>query len=93
MLACKSIDPKLSIREGEVMSKKPIHTVPTATGWSNKQGGKVISNHRTKEAARGEGRRLAMRRQTEHAVHNKNGQIGIKNSYGKDSNPPKDKNR
>ena len=74
-------------------SKKPIHTVPTQTGWANKQGGKVTSGHRTKVAAQTEGHRQAVCNQTEHVVHNKNGQIGIKNSYGRDPNPPKDKNR
>lgn len=72
---------------------KPIHTVPTATGWANKQGGKVTSNHRTKAAAQAEGRRQAIQSKTEHSIHNKNGQIWKKNSYGNDPNPPKDKNR
>ena len=75
------------------MRKKPIHTVPTATGWANKQGGEVISNHRIKVDAQAKGRRLAIFGRTEHTVHNKNGQFGIKNSYEKDPNPPKDKNR
>ena len=29
-------------------SKKPVHTVPTPTGWANKQGGIVTSNITTK---------------------------------------------
>lgn len=33
------------------MAKKPIHTVPTDKGWANKQGGEIVSNHRTKETA------------------------------------------
>lgn len=73
--------------------QKPIHTVPTAHGWANKQGGRVTSNHQTKAAAQSEGRRQALKGKTEHAVHNKNGRIGTKNSYGNDPNPPKDKNR
>ena len=74
-------------------SKKPVHTVPTPSGWANKQGGIVTSTHNNKADAQAEGRRQAIQNQTEHAVHNKNGQIGTKNSYGGDPNPPKDKNR
>lgn len=33
------------------MSKKPVHTVPSGDSWANKQGGKEISTHRTKDAA------------------------------------------
>ena len=73
------------------MAKKPVHTVPTDSGWANKQGGKTISNHRTKENAEDAGRRQAKRDETEHRIHNKNGQISNSNSYGKDPNPPKDK--
>lgn len=72
-------------------SKKPIHTVPAGNGWANKQGGEVTSNHRTKSSAEVAGRQQAKQSQTEHVIHNKNGQIGEKNSYGKDPCPPKDK--
>lgn len=74
-------------------SKKPVHTVPTKTGWANKQGGKQNSTHRTKANAQSEGRKQAIRSKTEHVIHNRNGQIGEKNSYGNDPFPPRDKNR
>ena len=74
-------------------TKKPIHTVPAGNGWSNKQDGRETSHHRTKEAAAQEGRRQAQRSNTEHVIHNLNGKIGKKNSYGGDRCPPKDKNR
>ena len=32
-------------------------------------------------------------RPVEHSIHNMDGTIGRKNSYGPDPNPPKDKNR
>ncbi|WP_373998467.1 DUF2188 domain-containing protein [Bdellovibrio bacteriovorus] len=73
------------------MNKKPIHTVPSGNGWSNKQGGKEISRHHTKANAESEGRRQAMRFETEHVIHKVNGQIVKKNSYGNDPCPPKDK--
>lgn len=71
--------------------RKPIHTVPSANGWANKQGGKEISHHHTKANAEVEGRRQAKRDETEHVIHNSNGRIGEKNSYGNDPCPPKDK--
>lgn len=73
------------------MSKKPVHTVPDGSSWKNVQGGKDISSHRTKDNAEQAGRQQAKRDHTEHVIHNKNGRIGEKNSYGNDPNPPKDK--
>lgn len=71
--------------------KKTVHTVPSGSGWANKQGGKETSQHRTKAAAQEEGRRQAIRSETEHVIHNKDGKISGKNSYGNDPCPPKDK--
>lgn len=68
-------------------SKKPVHTVPYNNGWANKQGGEIVSRHHTQTAAQDAGRSLAKAGQTEHVVHNTNGQIGTKNSYGGDPNP------
>lgn len=78
---------------GSVASRKPVHTVPYNNGWANKQGGELLSKHHTKSAAQDKGRSIAKAAHTEHVVHNTNGQIGTKNSYGRDTNPPKDKNR
>lgn len=70
---------------------KSIHTVPTNTGWANKQGGKILSTDRLKEAAQSNGRKQAIQQKTEHVIHNKNGKISNANSYGNDPFPPKDK--
>ena len=77
------------------MAKKTVHTVPNkdGKGWVNKYGGDEVSRHRTKENAVDRGRDIARQHKTEHNIHNKDGQIGRKNSYGNDPNPPKDKNR
>jgi hypothetical protein len=77
------------------MAKKGVHTVPNpvGNGWVNKQGGEVLSRHRTKETAVDQGRSQARRSGTEHAIHKRDGTIAEKNSYGNDRNPPKDKNR
>lgn len=72
-----------------------VHTVPkagAAAGWSNTMDGKVLSNHRTKEVAVAAGREIARRLRVEHTIHNTDGEISAKNSYGNDPNPPKDKN-
>lgn len=61
-----------------------VHTTPSGSGWANQIGGKVISEHRTKERAVEVGRSEARHRETEHTIHNRNGQIGEKNSYGND---------
>lgn len=76
------------------MAKKnggDIHTVPNGSGWSNKENGEVVSNHRTKENAVDAGRGYAKTNHSEHVIHNRNGQISEKNSYGNDPHPPKDK--
>jgi hypothetical protein len=72
-------------------SKKPVHTVPDSSGWKNVQNGKDVSHHRTKENAEQAGRQKAKRDQTEHVIHNSNGRISEKNSYGNDPCPPKDR--
>lgn len=72
-------------------SKKSVHTVPSGNGWANKQGGNEVSRHNTKANAEIAGRQKAKQSHTEHVIHNKNGQISEKNSYGNDPCPPKDK--
>ena len=73
-----------------------VHTVPVpeseGKGWRNKVDGVVLSRHRTKEVAVATGREIARRLKVEHTIHNEDGEIGEKNSYGNDPNPPKDKN-
>ena len=64
-----------------------------AFGAEGKVGGEVESRHRTKDNAVDRGRDIARDNKSEHAIHNKDGQIAQKNSYGNDPNPPKDKNR
>jgi hypothetical protein len=75
--------------------KPEVHTTPNpnGSGWVNQVDGRVVSTHRLKERAVERGREAAQTRHTEHAIHNRDGQIGRKNSYGADPNPPKDKNR
>lgn len=75
--------------------KAGVHTTPNPSGkgWVNQQGGEVLSSHRLKQRAVEQGRSEAQKDKVEHTIHNKDGVIGRKNSYGADANPPKDRNR
>lgn len=73
-------------------SPKPVHTVPDDSGgWKNVREGakRASSTHPTKAAAEAAGRDLARRDRTEHIIHNRDGQIAKRNSYGNDPYPPK----
>jgi hypothetical protein len=62
----------------------------TIPGWINEMAGKVLSRHQTKEEAVAAGRRYAKRDRVEHTIHDRNGRIAEKNSYGNDACPPRD---
>ena len=68
-----------------------VHTVPAEgrAGWWNKVDGKVVSRHRVKYLAVETGRAMARSLKVEHTIHNQDGQIAEKNSYGADSFPPR----
>ena len=70
---------------------KQIHTVPRPGGWGNKRSGasKVTKIYPTKAKAQTAGRKTAISQKAEHIIHNKNGRIRIRNSYGNDPHPPK----
>ena len=68
-----------------------VHTVPAegGEGWVTKVDGKVWKRHPVKYLAVAYGRGVAKQLKVEHTIHNKDGQIGEKNSYGQDSFPPR----
>ena len=70
---------------------KNVHTVPRADGWGNiREGGERVAKiYPTKAAAQAAGRETAKRDHVEHVVHNKDGTIGPRSSYGSD--PPQRK--
>lgn len=73
------------------MSRKPpVHTVPHGDEWANRREGsnRVSKIHRTKKEAAQAGRATAKREGTEHLIHNRDGKIGERNSYGNDPYPP-----
>lgn len=73
------------------MARNQIHTVRRAGGWGNiKAGGSKASKiYSTKTAAQAAGRKTAINQKAEHIIHNMNGRIGSRNSYGNDPHPPR----
>ena len=69
-----------------------VHTVPAPgekTGWWNELDGKPVSKHRVKRIAVEAGRTIARSLAVEHTIHNADGTIAAKNSYGHDAFPPR----
>lgn len=74
------------------MATKSTHVVPNPNGgWDIKQsGGQRSSGHfGTKQPAIDRAREISRNQGTELHIHNKNGQIGSKDSHGNDPYPPK----
>lgn len=71
--------------------KSSIHVVPHSRGWGLKSSGSSRSSKvfRTKAEAFSAGRISAIGRKTELFIHNRNGRIGYRNSYGNDAFPPR----
>jgi hypothetical protein len=65
---------------------KDIHTVYKDGQWQNKEEGnnQPLSTAATKEEAQAKGRELAMASGVEHHIHNQDGKIAERNSYGND---------
>lgn len=73
---------------------KTQHVVPNPTsGWDVKKGGsdKSTKHFDTKQPAVDYARDLAKKQEAELVIHNKDGKISQKDSYGNDPCPPKDK--
>lgn len=74
------------------MARGWIHTVhrSDSSDWANKVEGEdgPASVHPTKDAAVARGREMAIAAQTEHVIHNMDGTISERNSYGNDPHPP-----
>jgi hypothetical protein len=77
-------------RKGTTLARRWIHTVHRNGVWVNEEEGKgtAISSHGTKEEAVARGRQVAEPRTTEHVIHNLDGTIAERNSYGNDPYPP-----
>ena len=75
------------------MGKRSIHVVPHKRGWAVKREGssRAVRVTRTKQEALDIGRKLAKKSKVELVIHNEEGRIIDKDSYGHDPYPPKDK--
>lgn len=73
-------------------AKNNIHTTynKSAGNWRNIREGasKPAKVYPTKSAAQTDGRRIAINQRTEHLIHNQDGKISQRNSYGNDNFPP-----
>jgi hypothetical protein len=65
---------------------KPIHIVPLDGGSVNVREGsnRALDKGTTTAQVQAPGRQRAITDKVEHLVHNKDGQIGSRNSYGND---------
>ena len=70
---------------------KQVHTTHRSSGWGNITPGasKPAKVYQTKVQAQAAGREQAIRNGAEHYIHNLNGQIAQRNSYGNDPHPPR----
>ena len=69
------------------MAEGFVHTVNKNGIWVNKIEGEdepLPADHPTKQVAVAAGRDEAIRRKTEHVIHDEDGKIGERNSYGGD---------
>lgn len=73
------------------MPSKGQHVVPSGDKWSVRKSGSSRASgvFSTQDEAIREARVLAQRQGTELYVHGKDGRIRERNSYGRDTHPPK----
>ena len=75
------------------MAGKQVHTTykKASDTWRNVTPGasKPAKVYETKLQAQAAGRQQAINQKAEHFVHNQDGKIAQRNSYGKDNFPPK----
>ncbi len=70
---------------------KNQHVVKREEGWAVRGEGnkRDTSHHPTQEQAREAAREIAINQHSEVVIHNRQGLIRDKDSYGNDPNPPK----
>ena len=72
--------------------RKNVHVVPREGQWAVKKEGnqRTTSIHRTQSNAIDTAREAARAEKSELVIHDRNGRIRNKNSYGNDPFPPRD---
>jgi Uncharacterized protein conserved in bacteria (DUF2188) len=74
-----------------VPKKHDVHVSTTPNGrWKVTQNSETLSTHRTQGLADQAARREAIRDGVDRVTHGRGGKIRSKDSYGNDSNPPRD---
>lgn len=73
------------------MPRKTQHVVRSPSGWSVKKGGakRASKTFDTQKEAISYGKDLSKKQGAELYIHRKDGMIRERNSYGKDSHPPR----
>ncbi len=72
------------------MSRKIFHVVPNGTNWQIKNDGKILGSYSLKSSAIADGRRIAQANQpSELIIHNADGTIAERETYGSDPFPPR----
>lgn len=73
------------------MSKPGQHVVPNGSKWSVRKAGasRASGSFKTQQQAVKEATKIAKNQQTELYIHGKDGRIRERNSYGRDTHPPK----
>lgn len=69
------------------------HVVPRPDGWAVRGEGnsRDTSHHDTQRDAIGTARDIARNQESEVVIHNRQGRIRDRDSYGNDPNPPRDR--
>lgn len=74
------------------MTKKHVSVGPSGDGrWKVNVGGTTKSTHHKQSTAIDKARPIAKQLETDLTIMGRDGKIRSKDSYGKDPNPPKDK--
>ena len=75
--------------------KKDQHVLPNKSGWAVRGEGNSRNTKitRTKENAVIRAKEIAKNKKSELIIHNKDGKISDKDSFGNDPHPPKDKKK
>jgi uncharacterized protein DUF2188 len=76
------------------VARKNVIVGPSGPGkWTVKESGSNhrVSTHRTQGAAIERAKPIARKNESELIIQGRDGQIRSKDSYGRDPNPPKDK--
>lgn len=78
-------------RKTSMSNKKNQHVVPHKDGWAVRGAGnsKATSTHATQERAIEAAKAIAKNQSSEMLIHNRQGRIRERNTYGKDPHPPK----